>query len=105
MKFSEALHDLDNGFLLHRRSWTEIKYVVQRNGYPEGIAINADTAEATGIEEGTVCVFHPYLMQRGADGGFTPWLPNMGDLFADDWALYDPLVREQQDTQEPTRGD
>jgi hypothetical protein len=89
MNFAEAFHDLLNGFLLRRDSWEHLMYVVKRDGYPDGIPINADTARATGLEEGEVRVFHPYLMAcAGAERGFTVWTPTTADLFADDWRLY-----------------
>lgn len=88
MNFEEALHDLKNGFLLRRDAWKTTQYVVRQKGYPDGIAINGNTAEATGLEEGTVCVFNPYLMMRSTEGSFTPWVPSTKDLFAEDWSLY-----------------
>jgi hypothetical protein len=89
VNFSEALHDLNNGFLLRRGAWEEIMYVVKRGGYPDGIAINGDTARATGLAEGEVCVFHPYLMACVVAGrGFAMWVPTVADLFAEDWRLF-----------------
>lgn len=29
----------------------------------------------------------PYLVLRNAQGGFVPWAPSQGDLFATDWAI------------------
>lgn len=88
MDLSQALRALAAGERLTRRHWDNPQtYVVQRGGYPDGIAINADTARATGMEEGTVCRFRPYMMVRIADGSFVPWVPTQLDLFADDWAV------------------
>lgn len=60
-------------------------FVVYQRGYPDGIAINANTAAATGIPEGTVCSFLPYLMLRTADGSFVPWVISQTDALAHDW--------------------
>jgi hypothetical protein len=88
VNFGEAFHDLQNGFLLRRDAWLSAAYVVVRRGYPDGIPINADTAKATGLEEGDVRIFRPYLMMCGMDGAFSMWVPSVGDLFAEDWRLY-----------------
>jgi hypothetical protein len=52
-----------------------------------GIPINANTAQATGIPQGTVCRFLPYIMMATADGAFVPWLCSQTDLLATDWML------------------
>ena len=90
MNFSEALHDMINGFLVRRDSWREgHMFVVMQKGYPDGIPINANTAESTGFEEGEVHIVHPYLMLCGGPHqSFTVWTPNTGDLFAQDWRLF-----------------
>lgn len=108
MNFSEALHDLMNGFLLRREGWEHLMYVVKQKGYPDGIAINANTAEATGLDEGEVRVFHPYLMAcSGAERGFTVWTPTTEDLFAQDWRLYprQPPALSRADVQAHTYAD
>lgn len=109
MNFSEALHDLKNGFLLRRDAWVTASYVVRQKGYPEGIPINGNTAEATGLEQGTVCVFSPYLMMRSSvDHSFVPWVPTTGDLFAEDWRLFprqpDVAVHTYADPEGKTSG-
>lgn len=88
MDFSTALDDLKNGMRLAREGWNAAgQFVVLQKGYPDGIQINANTAEATGIPEGTVCRFRPYLMLRTADGSFVPWAPTVSDVLAEDWTL------------------
>jgi hypothetical protein len=62
-------------------------FVVYQAGYPDGIPINANTAEATGVSQGTVCVFRPYLMIRTVDGSFVPWVISQTDALADDWGV------------------
>lgn len=87
MDFSLALVALKNGARMSREGWNASgQFVVLQRAYPDGIAINRNTAEATGIPEGTVCRFRPYLMLRTADGSFVPWAPTVSDVLAEDWA-------------------
>jgi hypothetical protein len=65
------------------------QFVVYQKGYPDGIAINANTAEATGIPQGTVKSFRPYLMLHTVQGDFVPWTPSVSDVLADDWGASD----------------
>jgi len=84
--FSEALELLKQGKRLARSGWNgKGMFVVLQRGYPNGIAINKNTADATGIPEGTVCKFLPYLMFRTAQGDFVPWLASQTDILSDDW--------------------
>ena len=84
--FSQALKHLRIGHKVSRRGWNgENMWVVLQKGYPDGISINANTAEATGLPEGTVCRFLPYLMLFTADRQFVPWLASQTDLLAWDW--------------------
>jgi Protein of unknown function (DUF2829) len=86
MDFSQALAACKAGSKITRTGWNGPgQYVVYQKGYPDGIAINANTAQATGIPQGTVCSFAPYLMLRNAQGVFVPWLASQGDLLAEDW--------------------
>ena len=86
MDFGEALKALKEGDRVTRAGWNgKGMFVVHQKGYPDGIPINANTAEATGIPEGTVCVFRPYLMMRTVDGSFVPWVISQTDALADDW--------------------
>lgn len=62
-------------------------WLAYQKGYPDGIAINVNTAEATGIAQGTVCRFRPYVMMRTAQGDFVPWLASQSDILAEDWSV------------------
>jgi hypothetical protein len=82
----EALKLIRDGERLARQGWNgEGMYVVMQPGYPEGIGINANTAKATGLPQGTVRPFLPYLMFRTATGAFVPWSATATDLVTDDW--------------------
>lgn len=86
--FGWALQALKAGRQVMRVGWNAPgQYVVLQRGYPEGIAINRNTADATGLPEGTVCIFRPYFMLRTADGSFVPWAPTVSDCLAQDWMV------------------
>lgn len=86
MDFGQALTALKEGARVAREGWNgKGMFVVHQKGYPDGIPVGANTAEATGIPEGTVCVFRPYLMMRTVDGSFVPWVISQTDALADDW--------------------
>ena len=88
MDFGAALTVLKSGGKVARRGWDSWgTFVAHQAGYPDGIAINANTARATGIAEGTVCCFRPYLMMFTAHGDFVPWVASQSDLLAEDWEL------------------
>jgi len=84
--FEDALSKLRVGQRVARSGWNgKGMFIVLQAGYPDGIPINKNTAEATGIEQGTVCRFRPYLMMFTAQGDFVPWVASQTDLLADDW--------------------
>jgi hypothetical protein len=86
--FAEALKRVKEGKKIARTGWNgKGMFVVYQKGYPTGIPINKNTAEATGIPEGTVCRFSPYLMMKAADDTFVPWLASQTDILADDWEV------------------
>lgn len=88
MNFSEALVLVKTGKKIGRSGWNgKGMFVVFQKGYPDGIAINKNTAEATGIAQGTICKFLPYLMMRTAQGDFVPWLASQTDILAEDWEM------------------
>lgn len=88
MDFGEAIRELKDGNKVSRHGWNgKGMWIAYQKAYPDGIAINRNTAEATGIPEGTVCRFLPYLMMRTADGAFVPWLASQTDVLAEDWAI------------------
>jgi hypothetical protein len=88
MDFGRALADLKVGAKMTRTGWNGSgMWIVLQAGYPDGIAINANTARATGIAEGTVCHFRPYLMMRTAQDDFVPWVASQTDLLAEDWTI------------------
>jgi hypothetical protein len=84
--FSWALEEVKNGERITRSGWNgRGMFVVLQKGYPDGIGINKNTAEALKIAEGTPCSFLPYLLFRTAGGQFVPWLASQTDLLAEDW--------------------
>ncbi len=86
MDFSDALVACRDGMKIYRSGWNgKGMYVVFQPGYPRGIAINENTSKATGIPQGTVCRFRPYLMMYTAQEDFVPWVASQSDLLGDDW--------------------
>jgi len=90
--FSEALqllkHDFTPRVKVARTGWNgRNMWIAKQDGYPDGIAINENTAKATGLAVGTTVRFAPYLMLHSADGTMVPWLPSQTDLMAEDWVV------------------
>lgn len=98
--FAAALAAVQGGCHIWRTAWGSGSYVTMQVGYPAGVGVNANTARATGLEEGTEVVFAPYLMRclpqvvPTVDGKFVdnppvfaPWTPDQEDLFATDWRV------------------
>lgn len=88
VSFSLALDALRAGAKIARVGWNgKGMWLVFQKAYPQGIPINKNTAEATGIPEGTVCRFLTYIMMKTADDAFVPWLASQTDILADDWTV------------------
>ena len=88
MNFGEALDKLKAGWRVGRVGWNgKGMWIVLQKGYPDGVPINQNTADATGIPLGTVIRFLPYIMMRTVDGSFVPWLASQTDILADDWTV------------------
>jgi hypothetical protein len=88
--FGEAIKRLKAGSRVCRYGWNgKGMYLAYQPGYPAGIQINRNTANATGIPEGTICRFLPYLIMRTVDGSFVPWLASQTDVLAEDWTSVD----------------
>ena len=91
MTFGEALKWLKQGGKAARVGWNgKGMWLAYQPGYPNGIPINANTARATGLPEGTVCKFLPYIMMKTAGGEFVPWLASQTDVLAEDWVTVGP---------------
>lgn len=86
--FGYALIMLKNGHRVARAGWNgKGMWLAYQKAYPAGIPINQNTAEATGIPEGTICKFLPYLMMKTVDNSFVPWLASQTDILAEDWEV------------------
>lgn len=86
--FGEALRRLKSGIRVARTGWNgKGMWLAYQKAYPEGIPINANTAEATGLAQGTVCKFLPYLVMKTVDNSFVPWLASQTDVLAEDWTV------------------
>lgn len=77
-----------HGMKVRRAGWNgKGMWLVYQKGYPQGIPINENTAQATGIPKGTLQVFDPYVVMFTAGRTFVPWLCSQSDLLAEDWEL------------------
>jgi hypothetical protein len=87
--FEGALGYLRQGKRARRAGWNgKGMYIVMMAGYPEGIPANQATAEAHGIEPGTLVKVRPYLVMKDAQGYLVPgWLASQTDLLSDDWEV------------------
>lgn len=84
--FGDALEWLFAGKRLQREGWAAAAYIALQKGYPDGIPINQNTADATGLKLGTVCVFNPYILFGDGDE-FEPWVASQDDVLATDWQV------------------
>lgn len=92
--FGWALAQLRLGARVARAGWNgKGMWIAYQKAYPDGIPINANTAEATGIPQGTVCKFLPYLMMKTADNSFVPWLASQTDILSADWDYAEGYVK------------
>lgn len=87
MKLEEVWPALRQGSRVMNSDWDAGEYIVWQEGYPDGIAINANTARATGISEGTVKKFSPYVMRHTAHGDFEPYVMSQGDMVSNLWQI------------------
>lgn len=85
--FGWALRAMKADQKVFRLAWAPGQYVVLLHGYPQGLAIAQNVAEATGLPLGTPCVFRPYFLLSQPDGSFGPWEPNSEDCLAEDWMV------------------
>jgi len=90
MTFGLAIEAMRDGYSVGRRGWNgKGMYLVLQKGYPGGIPINKNTSEATGLPEGTIRRFNPYIMMKTATGEFVPWFASQTDMLAEDWEIVD----------------
>lgn len=88
MTFGFALEAMKLGKKVARFGWNGTgMWAVIQNGYPEGIAINKNTADATGLELGSVQKFRPYFILYTAQKDFAHWVPSGSDILAEDWII------------------
>lgn len=100
MFFHEALKECREGKRIGRAGWNgrklgKVAFIVYQKAYPNGIGINANTAEALKLPEGTICAFEHYLMlvvdcsdsHATAKFNCRPWTPDQRDQLAEDWEI------------------
>jgi hypothetical protein len=91
MEFGPALDLLRAGVLMVRRlDQGRYQWVALRTGYPDGIAVNENTALSFGVESGTWVVFAPYFQAMRWDGQVVSWSASNDDVLANDWLEVTP---------------
>ena len=88
MDFGYAVRALKNGAKIQRVGWngTEM-FVIYQKGYPDGIPVNKQTADAYGVSEGTIMKFRPYMQLKTAQNDCAMWAPSGSDVLATDWEI------------------
>lgn len=93
---------IDEGKMFKRDAWydesrdardEDSDYIFWQKGYPQGIPVNAQTAEAVGLPESTTCYFSPYLMRHFGGNSFAPYQLTHEDIYATDW---EPFIRPER---------
>ena len=88
LDFGGAIAALKAGKKVARVGWNgKGMFGVYQKGYPEGIAVNKNTAEAYGVPEGTVMKFRPYMQLKTAQNDCAMWVPSVSDVLAEDWFI------------------
>ena len=88
--FGSAIKHLKDGKRVCREGWNgKGMYITYQPGYPNGIPVNANTAKATGVPEGTKLKFHPYILMKTSKWTFVPWVASNIDILAEDWMIAD----------------
>lgn len=88
MTFDQVLPLFKEGKKIARTGWNGSgMFAVYQKGYPNGIKCNKQTAEAHGIEEGTLIKVRPYMQLKTAQNDLAMWVPSGSDILADDWEV------------------
>ncbi len=88
MNFGEAIQEAKKGCKIYRENWNgKNMFVVHQKGYPDGIPVNKQTADAYGMVEGDLFKVRPYLQMRCADGSHQMWLASQSDILEEDWCI------------------
>ena len=86
--FGDAIEAAKRGHKIARIGWNgKNMFVVYQKGYPEGISVNKQTAEAYDVKEGTLMKFRPYLQLKTAQNDCAMWVPSVSDVLAEDWYI------------------
>ncbi len=88
MTFGLAVEAMKEGCKVARIGWNgNGMFAIYQKGYPEGIEVNAQTAEAYSVAEGTVMKFRPYMQLKTAQNDCAMWAPSGSEALAEDWLI------------------
>ena len=85
LTFGDALHYLKLGAKVARTGWNgKGMFVFLVNGS----TFNVSRAPLLGIfPEGTEINYRPHIDIKNVDGSISTWVPSIGDVMAEDWAV------------------
>jgi hypothetical protein len=85
LTFGLAVEALKQGFKAHRAGWNgKGMFVFLVNGS----TFNVSRAPLLGIfPEGTEINYRPHIDIKNVDGSISTWVPSIGDVMAEDWAI------------------
>lgn len=93
MTFGDATLMAEQGIKVSRKGWAGSDlYLMIMRGYPEGVPANEATAEAHGVEIGSIIKIRPYWVIVNPKGEVSTWAPSGSDSLAKDWGIYSPLT-------------
>jgi hypothetical protein len=87
MDFSNALIELKNGELLTRTGWNGrgiFVFLVSGSQFK----VNREPLNRI-FPEGKEITYRPHIDIKNVDGSIATWVPSIGDLMAEDWAIAD----------------
>lgn len=88
MDFGEIFPFLMAGKRVTNEAWNgRGMYIVMMEGYPEGVRVNPQTAEAHRIPKGSKVKVRPYIVMKDAQDQLVPWQPSQQDLFSKKWRV------------------
>lgn len=93
MNFGQALEILKHGGAVQRAGWNGKGMFVF---LVPGSQFAVSRAPLLGIfPAGTEITYRPHIDIKGVDGGISTWVPSIGDVLAEDWAISadSPVIR------------